>query len=106
MLVKKRLILITVAYWLLLAYIIVALVWWFIALETQNRQMNNYKLSELVQTDPLFQKKRDVILNDMRDKTTAYVSEGVTFLALIILGAVFMYRAVRRQFALQRQQEN
>lgn len=106
MLLKKRLILITVAYWLLLAYIIVALVWWFIALETQNRQMNNYKLSELVQTDPLFQKKRDVILNDMRGKTTAYVSEGVTFLALIILGAVFMYRAVRRQFALQRQQEN
>lgn len=106
MLVKKRLILITVAYWLLLAYIIVALVWWFIALETQNRQMNNYKLSELVETDPLFQKKRDVILNDMRGKTTAYVSEGVTFLALIILGAVFMYRAVRRQFALQRQQEN
>ena len=56
MLVKKRLILITVAYWLLLAYIIVALVWWFIALETQNRQMNNYKLSELVPSDPQFQK--------------------------------------------------
>lgn len=106
MLVKKRLILITVAYWLLLAYIIVALVWWFIALETQNRQMNNYKLSELVPSDPQFQKKRSVILADMRSKTTAYVSEGVTFLALIILGAVFMYRAVRRQFALQRQQEN
>ncbi len=28
------------------------------------------------------------------------------FLALILFGAVFMYRAVRRQFALKKQQEN
>ena len=106
MLIKKRLILITVAYWVFLIYIIAALVFWFIALEKQNRQMNNYKLSELLITDPEFKKKKSSILNDQKRKTTQYISEGVTFLALIILGAVFMYRAVRRQFALQRQQEN
>jgi two-component system, OmpR family, sensor histidine kinase CiaH len=106
MLIKRRLILITIAYWLFLTYIIVALVWWFIELENQNTQMSNYKLSELNLADPSFQKKRAVILNDKQRKTTQYVSEGVTFLALIILGAVFMYRAVRRQFAVQRQQEN
>src|SRR5688572_26408465 len=106
MLIKKRLILITVAYWVFLIYIIAALVFWFIALEKQNRQMNNYKLSELLITDPEFNKKKSLILNDQKRKTTQYISEGVTFLALIILGAVFMYRAVRRQFALQRQQEN
>jgi two-component system sensor histidine kinase CiaH len=106
MLLKKRLLLITIAYWVLLIYIIAALVWWFIALNKQNRQMSNYKLSELVTTDPAFLKKKNEILSDQQRKTTQYISEGATFLALIILGAAFMYRAVRRQFTLQRQQEN
>lgn len=106
MLVKRRLILITIAYWVFLVYILAALVWWFIALDNQNRQMSNYKLSELVSSDKAFSKKQAAILNDQQRKTTQYISEGVTFLALIILGAIFMYRAFRRQFALQRQQEN
>lgn len=106
MLIKKRLILITVAYWVFLVYIIAALVWWFIALNNQNRQMNDYKLSEINTTDSASVKKRNQIIDDEHRKTTQYISEGVTFLALILLGAVFMYRAVRRQFAVQRQQEN
>ncbi len=103
---KKRLLIITIVYWVLLVYIIAALVWWFIALENQNRQMTNYKLSELVLDDPSFNKKFDAINFEKQRKTAQYISEGVTFLALIIIGAVFMYRAVRRQFALQKQQEN
>ena len=106
MLIKRRLLLITIAYWVFLIYIIAALVFWFIELNNQNRQMNNYKLSELSSTDKSFEKKQKDILNDQQRKTAQYVSEGATFLALIILGAVFMYRAVRRQFAIQRQQEN
>lgn len=106
MLLKKRLILITVAYWVFLVYIIAALVWWFIALNNQNRQMNDYKLSELTGTGKSVTAKRNQILNEEHRKTTQYIAEGLTFLALIILGAAFMYRAVRRQFAIQRQQEN
>ena len=106
MLIKKRLLLITIAYWVFLIYIIAALVFWFIELNKQNRQMNNYKLSELSATDASHAKKRSDILYDQQRKTTQYVSEGAVFLALILFGAVFMYRAVRRQFAIQRQQEN
>ena len=106
MLIKKRLIIITIAYWVFLAYIIVALVFWFLELENQNRRMSNYKLSELVSSDSSYAKKQSTILNEKQRKTTQYISEGVTFLALIILGAAIMYRAVRRQFTLQRQQEN
>jgi two-component system, OmpR family, sensor histidine kinase CiaH len=106
MLIKKRLLLITIAYWVFLIYIIAALVFWFIELDNQNRQMNNYKLSELSVSQPSYAKTRSEILNEQQRKTTQYISEGATFLALIILGAVFMYRAVRRQFAIQRQQEN
>ncbi|MBL7697234.1 MAG: two-component sensor histidine kinase [Chitinophagaceae bacterium] len=106
MLIKKRLILITVAYWVFLVYIVAALVFWFIELDKQNRQMNNHRLSELVVSDPSYHEKRKEIINELNRKTTQYVAEGAVFLGLIILGAVFMYRAVRRQFALQRQQEN
>ncbi|MFX9696122.1 histidine kinase dimerization/phospho-acceptor domain-containing protein, partial [Acinetobacter baumannii] len=34
------------------------------------------------------------------------VGEGVTFLALIIIGAVFVFRATRRQLKLSQQQQN
>ena len=64
MLLKKRLILITIAYWVFLVYIVVALVWWFIALENQNREMNEYKLSELPGADSASIQKRKTILND------------------------------------------
>ena len=39
-------------------------------------------------------------------KTTQYLAEGFTFLALIILGAVFVFRATRRQLRLSQQQQN
>jgi signal transduction histidine kinase len=35
-----------------------------------------------------------------------FVSEGATFLALILIGAAFVYRTVRKQFLLQQQQQN
>jgi signal transduction histidine kinase len=35
-----------------------------------------------------------------------YISEGSTFLILILVGAAFVYRSVRRQFLLQQQQQN
>lgn len=106
MLLKNRIAIITVVYWVLLLYIIAALIWWFIALEHQNQQMIDYKISELVPSDPAYNNKLAKLIDEKRRNTTQYVSEGITFLVLIIIGAVFMYRAVRRQFSLQRQQEN
>lgn len=35
-----------------------------------------------------------------------YLSEGITFLVLIIIGAIYIYRLVRKQFILQQQQQN
>lgn len=95
-----------ILYWFLLAYIIAALIFWFTELEKQNNRMSNYKLSELILDDPSFDKKYNEIISDKQRKTAQYIGEGSTFLALIIIGAIFMYRAVRRQFVLQKQQEN
>jgi len=106
MLKKKRLTIIIIFYWLLLVYIVAALIWWFIALEKQNAQMTEYRLSELKLDDPYYNAKAGEINTERDRKTTQFVGEGGFFMALILLGAVFMYRAVRRQFTLQIQQEN
>lgn len=95
-----------ILYWVLLLYVIAALVFWFIELDKQNRRMTAYRLSELVADDIQYEKKYDAILSEKNRKNAQYLGEGVTFLALIIVGAVFLYRALRRQFLLQKQQEN
>ncbi|MEJ7766814.1 MAG: ATP-binding protein [Chitinophagaceae bacterium] len=103
---KKGLAIATGLYWFLLLYIVAALVWWFIALQQQNRQMSNYKMMELKADDPDYLNKIDAITKDERGKNTGYIGEGITSLLVIIIGAVFIYRAVRRQFVLSQQQQN
>jgi len=103
---NKRLAFATFVYWFLLVYIIAALVWWFIALQQQNMQMTNYKMQELKHDDIEYIQKSERINNEAHRKTAQYIGEGSTFLLLIIIGAVFVYRAVRRQFRLQQQQQN
>lgn len=104
--VKKRLVMVTVVYWFLLLYIIAALVWWFIALNNQNRQMTSYKLNELKLDDPAFEAKRLTIMKEKERKAAQYIGEGTTFLAFLLLGAVFLYRAVRRQIKWQQQEQD
>lgn len=104
--VKRRFHFITLIYWFLLLYIIAALTWWFIALENQNRQMTNYKLNELKLDDPGYMAKQEKIIEEKKRKTTIFISEGVTFLALTFLGALLVYRAVQRQIRFQQQQQN
>lgn len=103
---RPRLIMITTIYWVLLLYIIAALVWWFISLEKQNKQMYSYRLEELKKDDPAYVQKRTEIEDTSKRKTSQYIGEGTTFFLLILLGAVFVYRATRRQLILSRQQQN
>jgi two-component system sensor histidine kinase CiaH len=103
---RKKLAFVTSAYWLLLVYIIAALVFWFTALEKQNRLMTSYKLNELKKDDPAYITKMDKVLEEKRLKSGQYLGEGIVFLTIILVGALFVYRSVRRQIKLQLQQEN
>src|SRR5690349_17540862 len=103
---KRRLVMVSIVYWILLLYIIAALIWWFIALENQNKQMIALQLSELKKDDPYFQAKYEQISAQEQTKNAQYIGEGITFLALTMVGAVFVYRAAHRQIRLQRLQEN
>jgi two-component system, OmpR family, sensor histidine kinase CiaH len=103
---KKKLQFIFIIYWVLLAYIIAALVWWFIALNRQNNQMTSYKLSELKLDDPNYIVAQAKLLDAQKRKTAQYIGEGLTFFLLIVAGAVFVFRAVRNQLLFSRQQQN
>ncbi|HMC85196.1 MAG TPA: ATP-binding protein [Chitinophagaceae bacterium] len=103
---KKRLEVATIAYWLLLFYIIAALIWWFIALQQQSHQTALYKLEELKAGDPAFLQKVEAVTAEEKRKNAQYIGEGFAFLLVILIGALYVYRAVRRQIKMTLQQQN
>ena len=108
---RKRLRRTTFIYWMLLLYIIAALAWWFISLEKQNARIAKLQYTSInVKKDSLSVKElADVIFTidkETKRNTGKYIAEGITFLILILIGAVFVYRSVRRQWKLQQQQQN
>ncbi len=106
---KKRLRRTTFIYWMLLFYIIAALAWWFISLEQQNARIAQLQYKSIHKDSLSTQQladKLDVIDTETKRNTGKYLAEGITFLILILIGAVFVYRSVRRQFTLQQQQQN
>ncbi|HET6253809.1 MAG TPA: ATP-binding protein [Puia sp.] len=103
---KNRLAIATAVYWFLLVYIITGLCYWFIALEAKNRQITSYHLLHLKPGDPQYIASYQSVLTEEKRHTAQYIGEGSTFLFLILLGAIFVYREVRRQIRFQRQQSN
>lgn len=102
----------TFIYWLMLSYIVVALIWWFISLEKQNHALADFRIKQLDATidssiSPSFYQKELIQINSAKTRSRImHLSEGLFFLALIIITAVFVFRSVRRQFRLQQQQQN
>ena len=101
----------TVFFWILLLYIVAALVWWFVSLERQNAAMYELKKEEI--TNSAFDKNSlqfktalEAVEDQQRRNTIKYISEGAIFLLIIIIGAILMYRLVLRQFQVQHQQQN
>lgn len=103
---KKRLAVAITVYWVLLAYIIAGLVFWFIELQRKNSQMAAYELQQLKMDEPSYESRYSEIQAESQRKTAQYIGEGSTFLLLILVGALFVYREVRRQIKLQLQQQN
>lgn len=103
---RKRFTIITIVYWFLLTYILTALLFFVFSLLKQNNQMAEYKLLQLKKDDPTYIAQVELIQKQQKTKVAQYVGEGVTFMLLIFVGAVFVYRATRRQIRLNHQQQN
>lgn len=102
----------TVIYWMLLLYIITALVWWFISLNRQNSQMREYKIANLgslvdsTEYPSVYKQHLLKINKDYQSGKSKYIGEGSIFFILILIGAFFVFRSVRRQLNVQQQQQN
>lgn len=104
---KGKLRIATVVYWVMLLYIVAALVWWAYSLLQQNDEiyrlkdwaLQNTRTGEVAQIADGIERKR-------RANVYKYVGEGCAFLFLILVGAFYIFRSVRRQFRLQQQQQN
>jgi K+-sensing histidine kinase KdpD len=109
--IKTKLRWATAVFWVLMVYIIAALIWWFFSLEKQNSELYNLRKEELLiqvpdQASTAYQKELLNIEDKRRRNSAKYIGEGSIFLLLIIAGGVFIYQSVRRQFRLQQQQQN
>lgn len=103
---QKKLTYITIVYWFLLLYMIAALVWWFISLNKQSAEMAALRVERLQPGSPEYLRAFDEASEFRKRKTTQYIGEGVTFFVIILVGAVFVYKATRKQLQLARQQQN
>ncbi len=81
-------------YWFLLAYILAALIFWFIALNRQNRQMTKYEMEQLDPADKNYQPALENIKSLEKRKTAQYLGEGVTFFLLIVALYQFFERTL------------
>lgn len=107
--INRRLTSVTIVYWALLTYMIAALLWWFIALVKQNDTLTAVQLQQLTGATGQVTKQTqtsDQLLQKQKRKRVQYIAEGLTFLALIVVGAVYVYRATRRQIRASVQQQN
>lgn len=102
---RRRLIWVSIGFWVLLAYIVAALVWWYIALKQQNTEMTALRKTLSGQTVGV-KVISPLEANDLQQRKEAqYLGEGIIFLALILLGAFLVYRAIRSYVKLSQQQQ-
>lgn len=93
-------------FWILFIYILAALVWWFVSLERQSREMTDLKLQQLKKNDTQYILKLEAIQLNQKRQSAKFIGEGLTFLALIVTGAGFVYRSIRKQIEVSSLQQN
>jgi two-component system sensor histidine kinase CiaH len=93
-------------YWFLLAYILAALIFWFIDLNDQNQELAQLRLHAVGVHDTYFIQKVNRIESAEKRKTAQYMGEGITFLLMILAGAVYVFRIIKRQLVQSEQQKN
>jgi two-component system, OmpR family, sensor histidine kinase CiaH len=82
---RKRLHRTTFIYWMLLLYIVAALIWWFISLNRQNTVMRSFEISNLrstvdsAATPVLYRQQFQKITDEHRRNKSKYLGEGSIF---------------------------
>jgi signal transduction histidine kinase len=99
-------------YLFVLAYTILALVWWGVLLFMQSEQITRFEAQNLVlRTDSIahpveYHQELQRIETTEKRRSVMFFGEGVIFLAIILLGGFFVYLAIYKQMKLSQQQQN
>jgi len=102
----------TSVYVLLLAYVVVALVFWESSLQRQSnkiyeqdKKILNFTLDS-VKSESSYRAELGKINHAYEMRTKQYIGEGSTFLIVILIGAFVVYKSIQRGMKLSRQQNN
>ena len=98
--------LVNAIYWIFLTYMIAAFIWWYVSLEKQNDQITQIKLEQLSTTPGTNKANYEQLLNYQERKRKQFLGEGITFLFLFLLGAIYVYRSLIKQLRFSNQQQN
>lgn len=93
-------------YWVLLGYIVAALIFWFVTLNKQNSDMADLRKQEIAPNAVNYNTAIAKIEDDHDRKVKQYYGEGATFFLVILIGAIAVYRAVKRQLKLSNEQQH
>jgi two-component system sensor histidine kinase CiaH len=85
---------------------VAAFIWWYVALVQQNELLTATKIETLVATGKADPKHIDAIEAFAARKTKQYIGEGLTFLMLFLLGAIYVYRSLLKQLKYSALQQN
>ncbi len=102
----NKLKLVSLIYWVFLTYMIAAFIWWYVSLEKQNNEIASIKFQSIQLTDPALVAKTHAIQDFQIRKTKQFIGEGLTFLLLFLLGAIYVYRSLLKQLRYADQQQN
>ena len=98
--------LVNIIYWIFLTYMVAAFIWWYVSLEKQNDQITQIKIEKLQATPGANTLQYQELLNYQERKRKQFLGEGITFLFLFFLGAIYVYRSLVKQLRYSNQQQN
>ncbi len=85
---------------------VAAFIWWYVALVKQNELLTATKIETLVAKGDVDRQHIESIEAFSARKTKQYIGEGVTFLFLFLLGAIYVYRSLLKQLRYSTLQQN
>ena len=85
---------------------VAAFIWWYVALVQQNELLTATKIETLTAKGQIDQQHIATIEAFAARKTKQYIGEGLTFLLLFLLGAIYVYRSLLKQLKYSTLQQN
>lgn len=103
---RKKIRFVFIIYWLLLAYTVAAIGWWFLELNNHNIELYNFELLSLDKNVESYKTSLEKIISHKESNTKQFIGEGLMFLIIIIAGAIFIFRGIIKELKNAKEQKS